>query len=70
MNALVIVAALLALAVTVPVLVPLLRRSDGQPTAALLSVVLVVLVGGGAALLYPVWSNWQWSQPAPAADSP
>jgi len=70
MNAFVLVAALLALAVTVPVLVPLLRRSDGQPTAALLSVVLVVLVGGGAALLYPVWSNWQWSQPEPAADSP
>ena len=70
MNAFVLVAALLALAVIVPLLVPLLRRREGQPTAALLSVALVVLIGGGAALLYPTWSNWQWSQPEPAADSP
>ena len=70
MSAFVLVAALLALAVIVPLLVPLLRRREGQPTAALLSVVLVVLIGGGAALLYPVWSNWQWSTPAPVADAP
>jgi cytochrome c-type biogenesis protein CcmH/NrfG len=70
MNAFVLVAALLALAVIMPLLVPLLRRREEQPTAALLSVVLVVLIGGGAALLYPVWSNWQWSQPEMAADAP
>ncbi|HMA10760.1 MAG TPA: hypothetical protein VKO83_02655, partial [Steroidobacteraceae bacterium] len=70
MNSFVLVAALLALAVIVPLLVPLLRRREGQPTAALLSVVLVALIGGGAALLYPAWSNWQWSQPEPAADAP
>lgn len=70
MNAFVLVAALLALAVIVPLLVPLLRRREGQPTAALLSIALVVLIGGGAALLYPVWSNWKWSQPEPAADAP
>jgi cytochrome c-type biogenesis protein CcmH len=70
MNAFVMVAALLALAVVVPLLIPLLRRRQGQPTAALLSVALVVLIGGGAALLYPVWSNWQWSQPEPAANAP
>ena len=70
MNAFVLVAALLALAVIVPLLVPLLRRRDAQPTAALLSVGLVVLIGGGAALLYPLWSNWQWSQPELAADAP
>lgn len=70
MNAFLLVAALLALAVMVPLLVPLLRRREGEPTAALLSVALVVLIGGGAAALYPVWSNWQWSQPEPAADAP
>ena len=70
MNAFVLVAALLALAVTVPVLVPLLRRREGQPTSALFSVALVLVIGGGAALLYPAWSNWQWSQPEPAADAP
>jgi cytochrome c-type biogenesis protein CcmH len=70
MNAFALVAALLALAVLVPLLVPLLRRREGQPSAALLSVALVVLIGGGASLLYPVWSNWQWSQPEPAADAP
>jgi cytochrome c-type biogenesis protein CcmH len=70
MNAFVLVAALLALAVIVPLLIPLLRRRDGQPTSAVLSVALVVMVGGGAALLYPVWSNWQWSQPEMAADAP
>jgi cytochrome c-type biogenesis protein CcmH len=70
MNAFVLVAALLALAVIVPLIVPLLRRREGQPTAALLSVALVLLIGGGAALLYPAWSNWQWSQAEPAADAP
>lgn len=70
MNAFVLVAALLSLAVIVPLLVPLLRRREGVPTSALLSVALVVLIGGGAAALYPVWSNWQWSQPEPAADAP
>ena len=40
MNAFVLVASLLALAVIVPLLVPLLRRREGLPTSALLSVVL------------------------------
>jgi cytochrome c-type biogenesis protein CcmH len=70
MNAFVLVAALLALAVIVPLLYPLLKREGQGPNAALLAVVVTVGIGGGAALLYPLWSNWKWSEPAPAADSP
>jgi cytochrome c-type biogenesis protein CcmH len=70
MNAFVLVAALLALAVIVPLLYPLLKRRDGAPSAALLAVIVTAGIGGGAALLYPQWSTWKWSEPEPAADSP
>src|SRR5689334_2433382 len=70
MNAFVLVAALLALAVIAPPLYPLLKRREGMPNAALLAVIVTVGIGGGAALLYPLWSNWKWSEPGPAADSP
>jgi len=70
MNAFMLVAALLALAVIAPLLYPLLKRKDQGPGAALLAVIVTVVIGGGAALLYPLWSNWKWSEPAPAADSP
>lgn len=70
MNAFVLVAALLALAVIAPLLYPLLKRREGVPNAALLAVIVTVGIGGGAALLYPLWSNWKWSEPGPAADSP
>jgi cytochrome c-type biogenesis protein CcmH len=70
MNAFVLVAALLALLVTVPLLYPLLKRKGPGPGAAVLAVIVTVGIGGGAALLYPLWSNWKWSEPAPAADSP
>jgi len=70
MNAFALVAALLALAVITPLLYPLLRRKGQGPGAALLAVIVTVGIGGGAALLYPLWSTWKWSEPAPAADSP
>jgi cytochrome c-type biogenesis protein CcmH len=70
MNAFVLVAALLALAVIVPLLYPLVNRKAEGSSAALLAVIVTVGIGGGAALLYPLWSNWKWSEPEPAADSP
>ncbi|HXC59659.1 MAG TPA: hypothetical protein VN645_10110 [Steroidobacteraceae bacterium] len=70
MNAFVLVAALLAILVILPLLIPLLKRGGQGPGAALLAVIVAVGIGGGAALLYPLWSNWKWSAPEPAADSP
>ncbi len=70
MNAFVLVAALLALAVIAPLLYPLLKRQGQGPSTALLAVIVTVGIGGGAALLYAQWSNWKWSEPGPAADSP
>lgn len=70
MNGFLLAAALLALAVIVPLLYPLLKRGEGGPAPALLAVIVAVGIGGGAALLYPLWSNFKWSQPEAAADSP
>jgi len=70
MSGFVLVAALLTLAALGVVAYPLVRRSAQPPAAWPVAGVLVLLVAGGAAALYPIWSNWSWSQPAAAADSP
>ena len=70
MNAFLLVAALLATLVILPLLIPLLKRGGQGPGASLLAIIVTVGIGGGAALLYPLWSNWKWSAPEPAADSP
>jgi cytochrome c-type biogenesis protein CcmH len=70
MSEFLIVAVLLTAAVVLALVYPLIRRSDAAKAAWSTAGIAVVLIGGGAALLYPTWSSWKWSQAAPAADSP
>lgn len=70
MSAFVLVAALLAVAVILPLVYPLLKRGSAAPRAGLLAGLVAIAVAGGAAALYPLWSSWKWSVPEPAADSP
>jgi cytochrome c-type biogenesis protein CcmH len=70
MSAFVVIAALLTLAALAGLIYPLLRRSGAQPVAGKVAGIAAVLLVGGAAGMYPVWSNWNWSQPAVAVDSP
>jgi cytochrome c-type biogenesis protein CcmH len=65
-----LIAALLALLVIAPVVYPLLKRNGVGTSAALAGVIVALGIAGGATLLYPIWSNWKWSVPEPAADSP
>jgi cytochrome c-type biogenesis protein CcmH len=70
MSTFIVYAVLLTLVASVAVIWPLaLRRHDTPPNWAVAGVgTLIVAVG--AALLYPAWSQWKWSVPEPAADSP
>jgi cytochrome c-type biogenesis protein CcmH len=71
MNTFLLIAALLVAAVLLPLVYPLIRhRAALSPPAWPVAAVAIVVICGGAALLYPVWSNWKWSVPEPAADSP
>jgi cytochrome c-type biogenesis protein CcmH len=54
-------AAIAAAAVAVPLL-----RSDSR----LIGAAAALLVAGAAAGLYPLWSNWDWRAPPPAAAQP
>ncbi len=70
MSMFMVVAALLTLAALGILVWPLLRRRQDLPPAwPLVSLVTLLIIGGGVAL-YPTWSNWNWSEPAAAADSP
>jgi cytochrome c-type biogenesis protein CcmH len=66
----VVVAGLLTLLALIALLFPLLRRREGAPEAWRSAGVAGLLVLVGAAALYPVWSNYDWNAPKPAADSP
>ncbi|MEO6185386.1 MAG: hypothetical protein ABIP38_06865, partial [Steroidobacteraceae bacterium] len=70
MSGFIILAVLLTLAALVLVVWPLVRRDDAAPVSWPLAGLMAMLLAGGAAALYPVWSNWNWSQPEVAADSP
>jgi len=65
-----LIATLLAVLVIAPLLYPLLKRSGSAASAVLPGVIVALGIAGGATLLYPLWSNWKWSVPEPAADSP
>jgi cytochrome c-type biogenesis protein CcmH len=70
MSGFVFIAGLLTLAVLVALLYPLLRRREGSPEAWRTAGIAGLLVLVGAAALYPVWSDFDWNEEAPAADSP
>ncbi len=70
MNGFIAVAGLLTLAALVVVLYPLLRRKEGSPEAWRSGGLVALLIALGAAALYPLWSNYNWQQPAQALDSP
>lgn len=70
MSGFIAVAGLLTLAALVALLYPLLRRKEESPEAWRSGGVVALLILVGAAGLYPLWSNFNWQQPAPAADSP
>lgn len=70
MNGFIAVAGFLTLAALVALLYPLLRKREGSPEAWRSGGLVAVLVALGAAALYPLWSNFNWQQPAQAADSP
>lgn len=66
-----IVYAVLLTAVAIAAIVwPLARRREGAPANWALAGVGTLALAAGAALLYPVWSQWNWSEPQVAADSP
>jgi cytochrome c-type biogenesis protein CcmH len=70
MSGFVAIAGLLTLLVLIALLYPLLRRREGSPEAWRSAGVAGVLILVGAAALYPVWSDFKWHEPEPAADSP
>lgn len=70
MTNFVLVAVALTLAMIALVVYPLVFRKDASPAAGRSALAFAVLCAGAAGLLYPVWSQWNWSAPAAAADSP
>ena len=62
MSTFIIVAALMAVIASAIVAVPLLRSKRSK----VLGVVAAAAVTGGAAALYPLWSNWDWHAPSEA----
>ena len=70
MNGFIAIAGLLTLAALGALLYPLLRRKEGSPEAWRSGGLVAVLIALGAAALYPLWSNYDWQQPAPTADTP
>jgi cytochrome c-type biogenesis protein CcmH len=65
-----LVAVALTLAMIALVVYPLVFRKGATPAAGKSALAFALACAGGAALLYPVWSQWNWSTPAAAADSP
>jgi cytochrome c-type biogenesis protein CcmH len=63
MTPFLVIAAVMAAIAAFAVAFPLLRDRQTR----LLGALAAVFVIGAAAGLYPLWSNWNWHQPAPAA---
>jgi cytochrome c-type biogenesis protein CcmH len=70
MSGFLFIAALLTFVVLAAVLFPLLRRAGATPAAWRSAGITALVIVAGAAALYPLWSQWDWSRPTPAADSP
>jgi cytochrome c-type biogenesis protein CcmH len=70
MTNFVLVAVALTLAVIALVAYPLVFRKGTTPAAGKSALAFAVICAGAAAVLYPVWSQWNWSTPAAAPDSP
>jgi cytochrome c-type biogenesis protein CcmH len=66
MSAFLIVAALMAAIAASIVAIPLLRDKRSR----IIGAVAACLVGGAAAGLYPLWSNWDWHAPVQAQSMP
>jgi cytochrome c-type biogenesis protein CcmH len=64
------IAGFITLAALIALLYPLLRRREGAPEAWRSGGLAAVLIALGASALYPLWSNFNWHEPAPAMDSP
>jgi cytochrome c-type biogenesis protein CcmH len=70
MSGFIAIAGLLTLVALIALLYPLLRRREGAPEAWRSGGLAAVLIALGAGALYPVWSNFNWNETAPAADTP
>jgi cytochrome c-type biogenesis protein CcmH len=70
MTTFVLIAIALTLAVIALVVYPLVFHKGAAPAAGRSALVFALLCAGGAGLLYPVWSKWNWNAPATAPDSP
>jgi cytochrome c-type biogenesis protein CcmH len=70
MTTFVLIAMALTLAVVALIAYPLVFRKDATPAAGKAALVFAVLSVGGAGLLYPLWSKWNWNAPVVAPDSP
>ncbi|MEY2853744.1 MAG: hypothetical protein RL030_876 [Pseudomonadota bacterium] len=70
MSAFVVYAVLLTAVAIAAIVWPLAKRREGLPANWTLAGTGALLLAAGAALLYPVWSQWNWSEPQLAADSP
>ena len=70
MSAFLLVAGLLTLGAAALVAWPLIARRDAVPARWWLAGASVAVVAGAAAVLYPTWSQWNWTTPAAAGDSP
>ncbi len=66
MNTFLVIAAVMAAIAASAVALPLLRHRQSRVLGAVAAVIII----GAAALLYPLWSNWNWRAPAQSAAGP
>lgn len=70
MSGFVVYAVLLTAVAIAAIIWPLTRRHEGVASNWPLAGIGALVLAVGAALLYPVWSQWNWNEPEVAADSP